>query len=123
MNLTLPLPPSVNSYWRSVSVKPGVTKVLISRDGRAWKKKALQLVAMQRTQVVTGPVSITLTVYFKDLRRDLDNTAKPVLDLLQAAGLYANDRQVTRLLMVRRVDKGNPRVEVQVEQDAQAKAA
>lgn len=110
--LTLPLPPSVNSYHRSVTTRAGFSKVLISKEGRAWKKKALQLAAMQRCQPVDGEVAIALVVYFKDRRRDLDNVAKPVLDLLQAAGLLENDRQVVWLLLERRIDKGNPRVEV-----------
>lgn len=112
--LTIPLPPSVNSYHRSVTTRAGFSKVLISQEGRAWKKKALQLVAMQRPKAVDGDVAIALVVYFKNRRRDLDNVAKPTLDLLQAAGLFENDRQVTWLLLERRMDKGNPRVEVTV---------
>jgi len=114
VKLTVPLPPSVNSYHRSIPMSNGTSKVLISRDGRAWKKKALQLVAMQRPGALTGDVEIVLEVYFKDRRRDLDNAAKPLLDLLQAARVIENDRQVVDLHMMRRVDKGNPRVEIDV---------
>ena len=114
--ITLPLPPSVNSYWRSVTMRNGVSKVLISREGRAWKKTALQLALLQRPKRIEGDIEVVLTVHFKDRRRDLDNAAKPVLDLLQAAGCYENDRQITRIRMERHVDKGNPRVEIEVRQ-------
>lgn len=123
LRLTIPLPPSVNSYHRSVTLRSGVAKVLISREGRQWKKKALQLVAMQRPAVFDGEVCITLTVYFRDKRRDLDNAAKPTLDLLQAAGVLVNDRSVVELHMIREVDKGNPRVEVAIRPAAHARAA
>ena len=111
--LTIPLPPSVNSYHRSVTTRAGFSKVLISKEGRAWKKKAMQIVAMQRPPKLDGDVAISLTVYFKDRRRDLDNVAKPSLDLLQASGIIENDRQVVDLHMVRAIDRGNPRVEIQ----------
>ncbi|HET7322653.1 MAG TPA: RusA family crossover junction endodeoxyribonuclease [Longimicrobiaceae bacterium] len=114
LRLTLPVPPSVNSYHRSVTTRSGVAKVLVSRAGRAWKKKALQLAAMQRPQAVEGEVAVTLRVYFPGRRRDLDNVAKPCLDLLQAAGVLANDRHVWRLVMERRIDRGNPRIEIEV---------
>lgn len=114
LRLTIPLPPSVNSYHRSVTLRSGLAKVLISREGRAWKKKALQLVAMQKPQTFEGSVVVTLTVYFRDKRRDLDNVVKPSLDLLQAAGVLVNDRTVTELHMYRHTDRGNPRVEVTV---------
>lgn len=116
--LTLPLPPSVNGYWRSVTVRPGVSKVLISREGRAWKKKALQLALLQRPKRIEGDIEVVLTVHFRDRRRDLDNACKPLLDLLQAAGVYENDRQITRIRMERLIDKGNPRVEIEVRQAA-----
>lgn len=118
VTLTLPLPPSINSYWRSVSLRSGVTKVLISKEGRQWKKKALQIAAMQRPARLEGDVDVTMRVYFKDRRRDLDNVAKPALDLLQAAGIVENDRQVARLELVRGFDKGNPRIEIAVEEIA-----
>lgn len=114
IRLTLPLPPSVNSYHRSVPLRNGVPKVLISRAGRAWKKKALQIAQMQKPQTLEGEVAVTLTVYFRDRRRDLDNTVKPCLDLLQAIGVVANDRQVWRIAMERKIDKGDPRVEIEV---------
>lgn len=91
-----------------------VSKVLISAEGRKWNEKALQLAMMQRVKRVEGEVEVRIEVYFRDRRRDLDNVAKPALDLLQAAGVLEDDRQVVRLEMVRRIDKGNPRVELYV---------
>jgi len=99
-------------------------KVLISKDGRAWKKNALALAQLQRGRAVTitGDVVVTMAVHFRDRRRDLDNVAKPILDLLQAAELIGNDRQVSRLVLTRHIDRGDPRVEVQITR-AQTEAA
>lgn len=114
MTIILPLPPSINSYHRSVTTRSGVSKVLVSREGRSWRKKALQLAAMQGARLIEGEVGITITAYFRDRRRDLDNVCKPTLDLLETAGLIENDRRVQRIVMLRRIDRGNPRVVVEI---------
>ena len=72
--------------------------------------------------MLTGPVAVSLRVVFDSDRPDLDGPVKLVLDALQeprarrpGAGLYANDRQVRRLVVERLVDRFDPRLEVVVE--------
>ena len=58
------------------------------------------------------PVSITLTFYHGDQkRRDSDNQAASIMDLLQDAKVLADDRwQIVRILNIyNHFDKGNPR--------------
>lgn len=56
------------------------------------------MLGKQKYQMFTGPVSIEIAVGRPDMRRrDLDNTIKPVLDLLTAARVWADDNQVHRL--------------------------
>ena len=43
-----------------------------------------------------GPVSVTLDVYRKKRRADIDNVLKFVLDALQKSGIIENDRQVEK---------------------------
>ena len=38
--ITLPWPPSVNSYWRSITIQ-GSSRVLISEKGRAYRQRVL----------------------------------------------------------------------------------
>ena len=47
VRLILPLPPSVNAYWRSIILK-GAVRVLVSKEGRAFKKRCGLLAVAQR---------------------------------------------------------------------------
>lgn len=115
VTLTLPLPPSVNSYWRSVpATRNSRARVLISENGRRFKA-ACQIAAMgQCRKPFTEKVSVRGIVYFRDHRRDLDNTLKPMLDALQGI-VYVNDKQISHIELTRAFDKGRPRVELTVE--------
>jgi Holliday junction resolvase RusA-like endonuclease len=58
---------------------------------------------------------VALTAYFPDARaRDLDNVCKAVLDACNKV-LWADDRQVVRVLLSREIDRALPRTEVLVE--------
>lgn len=116
--LKLPLPPSANVYWRStiqyVGGKPKV-RVLLSREGRAFKKAAYTLLKAQRARFHAGDVQVRGTVYFENRRRDLDNCMKPIMDVLADGVCFKNDRQVRRIEFVAAIDKHSPRVELIVE--------
>jgi hypothetical protein len=53
--------------------------------------------------------SLTATVYYPDMRRDLD--IELLCDALQKSGVIANDRAIWRKESERRIDKEKPRVE------------
>lgn len=108
--LTLPLPPTMNKYWRAV----GRGKVLVSAEGRAYQNRC-QLVALAHrvTSIKSGPVFVGMRVYFPTEAGDLDNRIKPALDAMQGV-CYANDRQVTKLCAERFTDRLSPRMEVEI---------
>ena len=63
------------------------------------------------------PVSITLTFYHGDnVRRDSDNQAASIMDLLQDAKVLADDRwQIVRILNIyNHYDKGNARCLIEI---------
>ena len=63
------------------------------------------------------PVSITLTFYHGDnVRRDSDNQAASIMDLLQDAKVLADDRwQIVRILNIyNHYDKGNARCIIEI---------
>ena len=110
MKLTLPLPPSVNAFWRTYR-----GRMLVSAAGRKWKALADVAVAAQcRERILGGDVAVSIVAYLPDRRRDLDNIIKPALDCLQGAA-YANDRQIVRLVAEKRYDKLSPRLEIELE--------
>lgn len=110
MTLILPLPPSLNHYWRSI----GRGRVLVSAEGRLFRQRCKLLAIGQKARYLTGDVEVRGTVYFKDRRRDLDNALKALLDALGDGVCYANDRQVARIDIRRAIDKDNPRVEIEI---------
>ena len=81
----------------------------------------------------TGPVAVRVVIYLADARRrDVDNYAKQVLDALNskparpARGksparppvprLFKDDSQVVDLHLLKRIDRAQPRLEVELEQ-------
>lgn len=114
VSLVLPLPPSVNSYWRSVpATRNRIARVLISEQGRRFKAACRRAAAAQCAKPLAGDVSIRCVVYFKDRRRDLDNVLKPLLDALNGV-VYRDDRQVAHLEFTKALDARRPRVEMAV---------
>jgi Holliday junction resolvase RusA-like endonuclease len=86
--VTLPAPPTMNMYWRSVK-----GRMLISREGRAYKK-------MVAEQVVASPCAGPVAVIVRWSRRkrmgDLDNRLKVILDSLRGIA-FRDDKQVVEL--------------------------
>lgn len=127
MELRLPWPPSVNTYWRHVPVRGGV-RSLISRSGRQYRGKVawvvLEAVSEGRPAVMQrardgARLSVSIQAYPPDRRtRDLDNLPKAVLDALGHAGVYGDDSQIDRLEVERRAVARPGEVVVQIEEVA-----
>ena len=108
--LTLPYPPSVNRYWRSVRGRN-----ILSAEARDYRRRAHAVVESNGWRV-TGPVRVLFMAYAPDKRRrDADNLLKPMLDCLVNAGaIEGDDSRYVRGVSVDwgGVDCVNPRVEV-----------
>ncbi len=131
ISFTLPGEPlGVNALYRSVVVRRRM-RVLKSAPGRDYEAALIAAARSARGTAPTTkrPVAVRIAIFFGSERPDIDGPIKPILDALQApgkpkpgskrqprmgAGVYKNDRQVTRLFVERNVDPGNPRVEVYV---------
>lgn len=114
VTMVLPLPPSVNSYWRSVpATRNRIARVLISEQGRRFKRACQVAAQAQCKKPLVGDVSLRCVVYFKDRRRDLDNVCKPLLDALNGVA-YGDDRQIVHIELTKRLDPKRPRVEVKL---------
>lgn len=95
MKLTLPFPPSVNTYWRNT--RKGV---LISACGRSFRSNALADIMEQLRRApepITVNVAVSVILYPPDKRpRDLDNYLKAAFDSLTHAGVWVDDKQIKR---------------------------
>lgn len=113
VQLILPWPPSVNTYWRSLVLPrknktTGKTKpssvVLLSEDGRKYRELVAGCVLEQgaRRHWLSGKLSVEIVALPPDRRaRDLDNLPKGVLDSLKAVGIYRDDCDIDDLRITR----------------------
>ena len=92
--IALPLPPSVNSLWRT-----GRGRMYRSRRYVAWLTEAGWELKAQRPKRFAGAVRIDVAIGRPDRRkRDLDNVAtKAIQDLLTAHQIIEDDSLVTSL--------------------------
>lgn len=99
--LILPFPPGVNHYWRHAVVK-GRAIVYISAAGKKYRNEVIGIVANQRIEKYTGRLMVTIVINAPcNRRRDVDNYAKSLLDSLTHAGVWLDDEQIDRLLIMR----------------------
>lgn len=100
LEIELPWPPSVNTYWRHPSSGPLAGRHLISGKGRAYRTQIAVLCA--GLSGVEGVLSVEIQAYPPDRRtRDLDNILKSLLDAIVHAKVIADDGHIDRLLIER----------------------
>ncbi len=114
MILTLPWPPSVNSYWRHPSRGPLAGRHLISEAGRLYRTSVWALAP--RRAVLTGRLSVVIEAYPPDRRaRDIDNLPKAPLDALTHAGVWTDDSQIDKLTIERCAVVKGGRLDITIE--------
>ena len=111
--IVLPWPPSMNRHWRSVPIRGGC-RVLISREGRAYRKVVKARMPRSSRFPLLGRVSCSIALFAPNRRKhDIDNRLKPLIDALQQAGVIGDDEQIDDLHIWRAgVDKSGGYVEV-----------
>lgn len=95
-------------------------------NNRLYKSKELlqyeesfRLQTLTHHDTISKEFGINITVYFQSNRSDLDNAAKIILDSLQKCNIIANDRLCVRLVMIKKIDKINPRIEIFLYEDSE----
>lgn len=94
----------------------GKPRIIKSKKARDWTESALVELAVQngRRAPMAGRVKLTAAVFYASRRPDLDVSL--LMDVLEKAGIYNNDRQVHEICATKFYDKERPRVEVKVEE-------
>lgn len=108
IQLTLPMPPSVNRYWRKFR-----NRMVISDAGLAFRAEAHVICQKAGITPLQGRITVTVRVYRPANRGDLDNSLKAILDALNKRA-YQDDSQIDELHAYKYLDRANPRVEVEV---------
>ncbi len=119
--ITLPWPPSVNTYWRSIMKGPLAGRVLLSEKGRDYRKAVAAAVFAQQIPVngLTGKLAVWIHCMPPDRRaRDLDNLPKGVLDSLHHAGVIRDDCDIDDLRITRFAIRPGGQLQIQISEIA-----
>ena len=109
--MELPFPPSTNSIWRAYRGRN-----ISSKAYRQWQVEAGAELIAQRPDKHEGPVHVTMTFGLPDKRRrDIDNLAKPVNDLLVTHQVIQRDDAAFLKKLTLQIGEGFKGVRVQVE--------
>ena len=104
MEIILPYPPSVNTYWRAVK-----GRVILSKKGREYRDAVSVAVAsvfegeeVEDPRPLLGRLKVVIKATMPDRRRrDIDNINKAALDAMGYAGIYGDDEQIDDLRVIR----------------------
>ncbi|MFZ2489693.1 MAG: RusA family crossover junction endodeoxyribonuclease [Anaerolineae bacterium] len=120
VTFNLPLPPSINQQYATVEGRR-----VLSEQSRSYKRTVLHQIKQLRSagviseafiaQAQAGYLALFIDFYFETpLRRDLDGGLKIAQDAI-CAGLEMDDRRVVDIHLVKRTDRTQPRIEVELE--------
>lgn len=96
--ITLPLPPSMNSYWLRSS-----RGMFLSAAGRKFRQQVAEIIAEREClKFGTARLFMAVRLSMRDRRAsDLDNRLKALCDALEHAGVFDDDEQIDELHVLR----------------------
>lgn len=98
INLTLPLPPSINHYF----ARNG-NRTYLPAKVKEYRKQVAEIVAAAGHATLDGRLAVFVAVHpATRAKTDLDNRAKGLQDALTHAGVWLDDEQIDSLHLVRR---------------------
>jgi crossover junction endodeoxyribonuclease RusA len=109
VTLTMPWPPTINTYWRNVN-----GRTILSRAGREYRTNTLA--QLHGTGSVPGRIAVTIFAHPPDRRRrDLDNLPKSVLDALTHASIIQDDSMIDDLRIIRAAPTPGGKLTIMIE--------
>ena len=66
--------------------------------------------------MISGYFKLTVDVFYENMRPDLDNCLKVLLDCLQQCRAIKNDRNCVDICARKLIDKADPRIEFTIEE-------
>lgn len=109
IKLILPIGPSANRYWRYAK-----DKVYVSKEALTYREQVGWICTAAHIMPLAGRLCVSMDVYRPIRRGDLDNFFKVTIDSLKGYA-YVDDGQITEIHAMLHDDKGDPRIEIQIE--------
>lgn len=119
VELTLPLPPSVNNYYKPRLIRNGgkfAPGTYVHRDVKRFKQDVLAIVLAEgKRERIDQDCWIRVDIYPASKASDIDNRLKALFDALEEAGVVKNDKLFSKCVVERKPsDRNNQRVEVTI---------
>lgn len=92
----------------------GKPRFIKSDKALEYERTALMQIPADHRIHMTGPIRMTATICYASRRPDLDPSL--LMDILQTAGVYENDRQIIEQHLYKKLDPQTPRVELFLEE-------
>lgn len=104
LELTLPIPPSINHYHGYArGAKHKRVIVYVSKAGNRFKREVKQLVLAAGCPTFGDrEVAVKMEIHLPTRAGDHHNREKPLLDALEEAAVFDNDKQVVDLRVIKR---------------------
>lgn len=103
--------PASKANSRELVTIGGRPRFIKSKKARDYARDALKQIRRPADPIV-GEVTAEISVWYATQRPDLDESI--ILDVLQEAGVYVNDRQVRERHVYHYIDKARPRATIRL---------
>ena len=108
MVITLPMPPGINRTY-----KVGNGRFYKSAEAKQWEEDAYYLIKACRNQKRLWSEKVHIIMSCTKYRElDIDAPIKIVLDALENAGLFKNDKDVMELIILKKFNERGPEIQI-----------
>lgn len=107
-------PPSKSNRLIIVTVK-GHGALAKTKAAKEYEQSFFMQCSLRKRNI-SHRFKLSVDVYFKSDQPDLDNAMKVILDCLQSCGAIKNDRLCSEIHARKLIDKINPRIEFDIEE-------
>lgn len=106
--------PSKSNQYKIVTIKPKNRKpyssLAKSKQVKAFEKLFIEQLKKYDKPETFGYFMISIFVYFDNVRSDIDNALKVLLDILQSQSWIINDSFCQEIRIQKKIDTINPRI-------------
>lgn len=114
LSVVLPIPPTINHYY---GLMPRGRGKYITKSGKKFREDVAWVMSTKK-QFGDAPLAVFIQWFMPSNRGDVDNRIKPLLDALQHAGTFDDDKQVIdiRAIIMHPVKGGRCNVKIWVKE-------